>query len=145
MINRFLRGLPYSLVEPMGREYEGKCRDLQRWAVATRRASVWNFLAHEDTLHLIFSMGIYFRYVMAPLSSCTDFFERLQANEDVTLKIGGHEIDRRFQTSIRRATMSFHAVAARYGLSEAFFAESDVRRIVMKLMETERRRLDSSN
>ena len=90
-------------------------------------------------------MGIYYRYVIAPLTSTGRFFERLETNFEAGLKVGGREIDSQFRSSIQDAHRYFVNVIQEFGLSEAFFGQTDVKRIVMSLIEVEERMADAQD
>lgn len=143
MIKKFLVGLPYTLTQPMLREYETKTDSLKRWSASSRSTRIKQYINQRDTLHLIFAMGIYYRYVIAPLFGAASFFERLTASEQaVGLKIGGKTIGPEFQAAIQRSAARFHTISSNFGLPQTFFAEVDVQRIVWKLIEIEERRPD---
>ena len=78
MIRTFLKGLPYTLTQPMYREYENKCRELARWSEHSTYRKMKPYLRQRDAIQFIFALG-YSRYVVAPLSSCANFIGRLES------------------------------------------------------------------
>jgi len=56
------------------------------------------------------------------------------------LEVGGHLLGDSFRDSIDAAARDFQRMTATFGLPEAFFAQTDLRRIVMSLVEFEERR-----
>ena len=145
MIKLFLKGLPYKLTQPMFREYESKCKELAQWRKHSNYNKVQKYLKQSEVIEYLFAMGIYYRYVIAPLTSTGRFFERLETNFEAGLKVGGREIDSQFRSSIQDAHRYFVNVIQEFGLSEAFFGQTDVKRIVMSLIEVEERRADAQD
>lgn len=140
MIRLFLSNLPYTLTQPMYREYENKCRELERWNQNSRYQKVKKYLREREAIQFIFALGIYYRYVVAPLSSCANFFERLESEFEAGLTVGGRKITSDFRTSLQIAVEHFHGIAKEFGLTPSFFAQTEVKRIVMTLIELEERR-----
>ena len=140
MILLFLRDLPYTLTQPMYREYEDKCRELERWIQHSRYQKAKIYLQQREAIQFIFALGIYYRYEVAPFSSCANFFERLESEFEAGLTVGGRKIPPDFRASIQIATDNFHDVLKSFGLGLSFFAQTDVKKIVMKLIELEERR-----
>lgn len=91
MILLFLSNLPYTLTQPMYREYENKCRELERWNQNSRYQKVKRYLREREAIQFIFALGIYYRYVVAPLFSCANFFERLESDFEAGLTVVGIE------------------------------------------------------
>jgi len=87
----------------------------------------------------LFALGIYYRYVIAPLTRTSDFFERVQQKDIHSIAIGGREIGSEFRASIYQAEQHFNQVLKKYGLSESFFSLTDVKQIVMSLIQMEER------
>lgn len=145
MIRTFLKGLPYTLTQPMFREYEEKCRELARWSEHSKYRRIKPYLRQREVIQFIFALGIYYRYVVAPLSSCADFFGRLESEFEAGLTIGGRKITPDFRTSLQAAAENFYGLIESYGLTQSFFAQTDVKRIVMALVELEERRTNEQN
>lgn len=145
MIRTFLKDLPYTLTQPMYREYEEKCRELERWREHSRLQRARPYLAQRDAIHFIFALGIYYRYVIAPLSSSANFFERLETKYEAGLTVGGRKIGADFRSSIQNAANHFGDVIKSFGLGASFFAQTDVKRIVMGLIELEERRTNEQD
>lgn len=141
MIRRFLKGLPYTLTQPMFREYEAKCRDLQQWAEHSNVPRIQRYLQQREQIHFIVAMGIYYRYVVAPFLGLNEFLQRLYGGFGSDLEIGGQKVGESFRDTIAGATGDFRRIAEEFGLPEPFFALTDVRRIVLTLIEIEERRL----
>lgn len=139
-IRAFLRGLPHTLVQPMEREFEAKHRDLERWAEKSRSLRLRPYLERRSDIEFLMALGIYYRYVLAPLAGASDFIGRITGDTDGAVRVAGRRLDKQFQRSIQRAHAAFSAVVMAYGMPPAFFAETDVRRIVMSLVELEERR-----
>ena len=140
-ISSFLRGLPRSLTQPMEREFEAKHRDLERWAERSRSARMRPYLERRSDIEFLMALGIYYRYVLAPLAGASDFIGRITGDTDGAVRVAGRRLDAKFKRSIDRAQAAFSAVVMAYGMPPAFFAETDVRRIVMSLVELEQRRV----
>ena len=140
MIRYFLKDLPYTLNQPMYREYEEKCRELARWAENSRHQKAEPYLRQREAIHFIFALGIYYRYIVAPLSGCAHFFERLESEFEAGLTVGGRKVSTDFRASIQSAAEYFHNAIKAFGMSQTFFAQTDVKRIVMTLIEMEERR-----
>ena len=145
MIRTFLKDLPYTLTQPMYREYEEKCRELERWSQHSRHQRAKPYLAQRDAIHLIFALGIYYRYVIAPLSSSANFYERLEKEFKAGLTVGGRKIGADFRSSIQSAANHFGDTIRSFGLGTSFFAQTDVKRIVMELIELEERRTNEQD
>lgn len=140
MIRSFLKDLPYTLTQPMYREYDDKCRELARWSQHSRYQKAKSYLQQREAIQLILALGIYYRYVVAPLSSCANFFERLESEFEAGLTVGGRKISPDFRASLQIAAEHFHDLLKPFGLGTSFFAQTDVKRIVMTLIELEERR-----
>lgn len=139
MIRRFLKDLPYTLTQPMFREFESKKRELSGWTQHTRSKRIKDYLEQRETIEYLFALGIYYRYVIAPLTRTSDFYERIQQRDIPSIAIGGREIGPEFRNSIFQAEKHFHHVLREYGLSESFFSLTDVKQIVMSLIRIEER------
>lgn len=137
-ILRFLKGVPYALGELMVREYDDKCRELARWRTHSRSSEFRPYLSKENAIHFFFALGIYYRYVIAPLTSSANFFDRLEINFNAGLKVGGRTIDAEFRNSILGAVGHFETILRDFGLTPRFFAQTDVKTIVSKLIEVEK-------
>lgn len=138
MIRLFLEGLPGQLTQPMVKEYDAKCRDLDWWAERDRRIRVRRYLRQKSTLQYLFALGIYYRYVIAPITGAASFFERLE-QQQFGLKLAGRELTSEFRASVQNAADHFRQVSDTFGLGSSFFAQTDVRRIVMSLIELDER------
>ena len=142
MIKYFLKGLPYTLTQPMFREFETKQKKLQWWAVRSKSKRLKIYLEQNEIIEYLFALGIYYRYVIAPLTQTRDFFQRIESADISGLLVGGRELGPDFSKSISNAAYHFHSVLEKYGLSEPFFALTDVTQIVMSLIQIEERRQD---
>ncbi len=142
MIRLFLKGLPYTLTQPMFREFESKQRELSGWAQHTKSQRIKRYLEQREAIEYIFSLGIYYRYVIAPLTRTSTFFKRIESRDIPSLSIGGKEIGPEFRKSISNAESHFNNVIWKYGLSEPFFSITDVKQIVMSLIQIDERRQD---
>lgn len=142
MIKFFLKGLPYTLTQPMFREFELKQKELQQWEAHTKSKRVKRHLRQNDIIEYLFALGIYYRYVIAPLTRTGEFFQRIEVRDISGLIIGGREVGVEFRQSMSNAESHFHNVLKKYGLSEAFFAITDVKQIVMSLINIDERRQD---
>jgi hypothetical protein len=145
MIRSFLKDLPYTLTQPMYREYEEKCRELERWHQHSRYQKAERYLREGEAIQFIFALGIYYRYVVAPLSSCANFFKRLESEFEAGLTVGGRRISPDFRYSLQFAVEHFHDLVRSFGLGPSFFAQTDVKRIVMTLIELEERRSNAQD
>jgi hypothetical protein len=141
MIEKYLKGLPYTLTQPMYREYEAKSRELSRWRERSSSARMRPYLNQLGVLEELIALGIYYRYVVAPLASSADFFGRLESsNEGVDLKVGGKRIDGEFRNRIDRGVNRFAAITRNFGLPAYLFSEGDVSAFVRNLVTIEERR-----
>ena len=122
MIRIFLKGLPYTLTQPMFREFESKQRELSGWSRHTRSRRIQMYLEQKESIEYIFALGIYYRYVIAPLTRTGAFFERIQERDIPSLLVGGKEIGPEFQQSISNAGKHLNKILDDYGLSESFFS-----------------------
>ena len=123
----------------MFREFESKKRELSGWTQHTRSKRIKDYLEQRETIEYLFALGIYYRYVIAPLTRTSDFYERIQQRDIPSIAIGGREIGPEFRNSIFQAEKHFHYVLREYGLSESFFSLTDVKQIVMSLIRIEER------
>ena len=140
MIRPFLKGLPYTLTKPMFAEYEAKCAELRRWAANSRSRKMQRYLENADEIQYIFALGIYYRYIVAPFAGTTEFFDRIGGDADGGIKLGGRVLTADYRSTIRDAADKFRWIASDFGLSEAFFAQTDVKTIVFALVKLEERR-----
>lgn len=140
MIRQFLQGLPYTLTKPMLSEYKAKCGDLNRWIEKSASLRVAPYLRNREAIQYIFALGIYYRHVVAPLSGSARLIERLEASDVKGLKVGGRTISSDFRNTIDSGIQHFNSIISEFGITETFFAQSDVVRIVMSLIELEERR-----
>lgn len=140
MIKLFLKGLPYTLTQPMFREFETKQRELQQWEAHSKSKRIKRYLKQSDIIEYLFALGIYYRYVIAPITRTNEFFQRIQSWDIPGLIIGGREIGSEFRQSISNAESHFHNVLEKYGLNEGFFAITDVKQIIMALITIDERR-----
>jgi len=124
----------------MEREFEAKQRDLERWAEKSRSARLRPYLERRSDIEYLIAIGIYYRYVLAPLTGASDFIGRIAGDSDAAVRVAKKRLDKEFQRSIDRAQATFSAIVMTYGMSPAFFAEADLRRIVISLVELEERR-----
>ncbi len=139
MIKNFLKELPYTLAQPMFREFELKKRELNGWIQHTQSKRIKRYLEQREIIEYLFALGIYYRYVIAPLTRTSDLFGRVQERDISSIAIGGREIGSEFRKRILRAERHFHQVLREYGLSESFFSLTDVKQIVMTLIRIEER------
>jgi len=142
MIKLFLKGLPYTLTQPMFREFEYKQKELRQWEIHSISQRVKKHLKQKEIIEYLFALGIYYRYLIAPLSRSNEFFQRIEARDVSSLIVGGHMVGPEFSQSISNAESHFHNVLEKYGLTEAFFAITDVKQIVMSLINIDERRQD---
>ena len=142
MLQPFLPGLPRYLVELMEREYEFKCRRLANWRQTSRSQRLRPYLTNESVIQQILALGIYYRYVIAPLTSAGDFVHRLQSRHEVTLQVAGKPVSPDLHYALEAGRIKFRQVANLFGLEESFFAISDLNQIVMGLVRREERRAD---
>lgn len=142
MLQPFLAGLPRYLVELMEREYEFKCRRLTSWRETSRSQRLRPYLTKETTLQSIIALGIYYRYVIAPLTSAGDFVHRLESRYDVGLQVAGKTVSPDLHYSLEAGRIRFQRLAQLFGLEEGFFAISDLNQIVMSLVRREEQRSD---
>ena len=142
MIKIFLKGLPYTLTQPMFREFEAKQKELQRWIVHSKSTQVKKYLKQNEIIEYLFALGIYYRYVIAPLTRTGEFFERIESRDVSGLLIGGREIGPDFRHSISNAESHFNNVLHKYGISEHFFSLTDVKQLVISLIRIDERRQD---
>lgn len=139
MIRIFLKGLPYTLTQPMFREFQSKQKELQRWETTSKSNRVKRYLNQSEIIELLFAVGIYYRYVIAPLTQTGDFFQRLEKKDILSVRVGGKELDTEFRQSMLEAEVHFHNILNKFGLSEGFFAITDVKQIVMSLISIDER------
>jgi len=142
MIKLFLKDLPYTLTRPMFREFEVKQKELKQWEAHSKSARVKKYLKQSDIIEYLIALGIYYRYVIAPLTRTGEFFQRIERRDISGLIIGGREVGSDFRQSISKAESHFHSVLEKYGITEAFFAITVVKRIVMSLITIDERRQD---
>ena len=140
MIRPFLTGLPHTLTKPMFAEYEAKCAELNRWAANSRSRKMQKYLKSVEEIQYIFALGIYYRYVVAPFVGTTEFFDRVDRDGDGGIRLGGRVLTADYRSVIRGAADRFKWIASDFGLSEAFFAQTDVYSIVSKLVNIEEKR-----
>jgi hypothetical protein len=138
MIQPFVRGLPYDLSELMVREYESKVRDLKRWTEHSKSQRVQRILRRREAIEFILALGIYYRYLVAPFLGAQEFVQRLN-NRGVELEFGGKILGEDFRSSIDRANRDFYRISTEFGLPGTFFAQTDIRRIVLSLIDIEER------
>ena len=139
MILRFLKGLPHTLTQPMHREYEDKCKELARWRERTKSGRIAPYLKSKDSIEFLFAVGIYYRYIIAPLTSSDKFLARLAGRGSGSVRVGGHVLGAEFRLTLQKAIIQFSQICTNFGLPESFFAQTDVRRIVLSLVEFEER------
>ena len=65
MIKKFLKDLPYRLVQPMKQEYDKKVSEFSNWIQNTQSKKLKKYSKYKETFYLIFALGIYYRYVIA--------------------------------------------------------------------------------
>lgn len=123
----------------MFREFESKQRELNGWVKHTRSRRIKRYLEQREIIEYLFALGIYYRYIIAPLTRTSDFFERIQQRDIHAIAVGGREIGPEFRASIFQAEKHFNHVLKEYGLSESFFSLTDVKQIVMSLISIEER------
>jgi len=141
MIDPFLYHLPRYLKDLMKREYDAKCRQLARWRVGSRSERLRPYLKQEAVLHQLIALGIYYRYVIAPLTSAGDFVRRLVLH-DLGLQVAGQRIGSDLHDQLQAGRLQFYSLARTFGLEEEFFAISDLQQMVMNLVRLEERRHD---
>lgn len=142
MLQPFLLGLPRYLVELMEREYEFKCRRLANWRQTSKSQRLRPYLANEPAIQLVLALGIYYRYVIAPLTSAGDFVHRLQSHHEVTLVVAGKTVSPNLHQTLEAGRIQFQQLTRLFGLDDTFFAISDLNQIVMGLVRREERRTD---
>lgn len=144
MLQPFLIGLPRYLVEIMEREYEYKCSRLANWRETSRSNRLQPYLRRADVIHQVFALGIYYRHVIAPLTSAGNFVSRLH-RDDLSLRVAGKPVSMELHYSLEAARIKFHRLSNAFGLDETFFALSDLRQIVMALVRIDEQRADGNN
>lgn len=144
MLQPFLAGLPRYLVELMEREYEFKCRRLTSWRETSKSQRLRPYLPKATTLQSIIALGIYYRYVIAPLTSAGDFVHRLESRYEVGLQVAGKTVSPDLFYSLEAGRIRFQTLAQLFGLEEGFFAISDLGQIVMSLVRREEQRSDGA-
>lgn len=144
MLQPFLAGLPRYLVELMDREYEYKCSRLANWRESSRSSRLRPYLQRADVIHQVFALGIYYRHVIAPLTSAGNFVSRLH-REDLSLRVAGKPVSIELHYALESARIKFHRLSNAFGLDETFFALSDLRQIVMTLVRIDEQRADGNN
>lgn len=145
MIKYFLKDLPHTLTQPMFREFESKQKELRQWEIHSKSRRIKKYLKQKDIIEYIFAVGIYYRYVIAPLTRTGEFFQRIEARDISGLLIGGRKVGSDFRQSMANAESHFHNVLEKYGLNEAFFNITDVKQIVMSLISIDERRQDGQD
>lgn len=98
------------------------------------------YLKSAEEIQYIFALGIYYRYIVAPFAGTTEFFDRIGADGDGGIRLGGRVLTADYRSTIREAADRFKWISSDFGLSEAFFAQTDVRKIVSTLVNLEERR-----
>ena len=129
----------------MFREFESKQKELHRWVMHTKSRRIKGYLNQTETIEYMFALGIYYRYVIAPLTRTSAFFERLETGSNAGLLVGGREIGPQYRDSIRNAESHFNNVLSKYGLGERFFAITDIKQIVMALIEIDERKYNGQD
>ncbi len=141
MIKQFLKDLPYELVQPMYQEYEAKCRELRRWIENSQSPKFRKYLAQREAIEFIYALGIYYRYIIAPIDGASRFASRLSTYSDAgELKIAGRIQTQDVQQAIDRGIERFHSIASDFGLTQSIFAEVDAQKIVYLLVKSEEQR-----
>ena len=138
MIKKFLKDLPYRLVHPMNQEYEKKVKEFSNWLQNTKSQKIKKYSKHKEVFYLIFALGIYYRYIIAPLVSTKDFFNRLNnSNTSIELKLANQKIDKQIIESINNAHKYFLYIINEFNIPETLFAESDLKKIVNGIINIE--------
>lgn len=137
MIKKFLKDLPYRLVQPMKQEYDKKVREFSNWIQNTQSKKLKKYSKYKETFYLIFALGIYYRYVIAPLVSTKDFFYRLNSYNTIELKLANQKIDRQVIESINKAHIYFLYIINEFDIPETLFAEPDLKKIVFGIINIE--------
>jgi len=140
MIRQFLTGLPYAVTQPMFREYESKCSELEGWRVHSSRSDMAGYLNQAGAIHLVFALGIYYRYVVAPFGGSAEFFARVRRKSGAGLRLGGESLDPQLMASIGSAVRQFEAMAQSFGLDRSLLSLTDVKSIVPELKAREEAR-----
>jgi hypothetical protein len=96
----------------------------------------------HETIEYIFALGIYYRYIIAPITKTGEFFDRIRKNDIGGISVGGKNVGYEFQISIRKAKKHFNIIMGKYGLNETFFSLTDVKQIVMELIKLDERMID---
>jgi len=120
-------------------EYEAKNKALKRWAEHSKSDKLKPYLNKRKELQFIFALGIYYRWVIAPIARSGAFFERANNKGINGVTLGGIKLDREFQTSTLKAKDDFYKIIEWYGLSESFLSLTDIKSIVLSLVELEER------
>lgn len=137
MIKKFLKDLPYRLVQPMKQEYDKKVSEFSNWIQNTQSKKLKKYSKYKETFYLIFALGIYYRYVIAPLVSTKDFFYRLNSYNTIELKLANQKIDRQVIESINKAHIYFLYIINEFDIPETLFAEPDLKKIVFGIINIE--------
>jgi hypothetical protein len=145
MIKLFLKDLPYFLTQPMHSEYESKCRQLARWNENSNSEKYKYYLEQSESIQFIIALSIYYRYIVAPYNGLVEFTSRLDGRAaekgfDERIRIGGKIMSRENLGAIRKGIERFHSISNEYGLDQYIFAQTDVRKIVYRLVEKEESR-----
>lgn len=140
MLAPFLVGLPRYLVELMQGEYEYKRRRLSYWRQRSRSNRLRPYLEREAVIQQILALGIYYRHVIAPLTSAGNFVHRLQSRHELGLQVAGKTVGNDLYISIEAGRIQFQRLAHAFGLEDSFFAISDLNQVVMGLVRIEERR-----
>jgi hypothetical protein len=140
MLQPFLAGLPRYLVELMQGEYDYKCRRLAQWKERSGSARLRPYLEKQSVLQQVIALGIYYRHVIAPLTSAGDFVHRLQIRHELGLQVAGKPVSDELYFSLEAGHIQFRQLARAFGLEEGFFAISDLNQIVLSLIRIEERR-----
>ncbi|MCL4701319.1 MAG: hypothetical protein LC136_00565 [Burkholderiales bacterium] len=144
MLQPFLAGLPRYLVELMMREYEYKCRRLSNWQERSRSQRLRPYLEKTAVIQQVIALGIYYRQVIAPLTSAGNFVHRLQSQHELGLQVAGKTVTPDLHFSLEAARIRFQQLSRSFGLEENFFAISDLNQIVMSLVRLEERRTNGN-
>lgn len=96
-------------------------------------------------MEFIFAIGIYYRYVVAPISGAAEFSERIRDKSQAGLEIAGHNFGKDRQNAIEEAHDVFLRIVERHGVPERLLAETEVSKIVRLLIEIEERRSDEKD
>lgn len=140
MLAPFLVGLPRYLVELMQGEYEYKCRRLAHWKERSRSARLRPYLEREAVIQQVLALGIYYRHVIAPLTSAGNLVHRLQSRHELGLQVAGKTVTDELYFSLEAGRIQFQRLARAFGLEDSFFAISDLNQVVMGLVRIEERR-----